>query len=199
MCAGIERAMQFFTSPFLGNLSDSLGRKPVLLASLSMHLFSLLLVTAAPRVEHVLMYYIINGGFNVTLTMCNAIVTDLAVKGGEGDLARQYGKLGMAVGFSLVLGPAVGPSLSKLDIRFPLYVALGALIISVGLWYVWIDGGETLCTCICMCSMYMYMYIYTHIHIHIWNLYMDLYVYPAILLLTPPPSVSHVPPSSVGV
>lgn len=134
MCAGIERAMQFFTSPFLGNLSDSIGRKPVLMASLTMHLFSLLLVTAAPRVEHVLMYYIINGGFNVTLTMCNAIVTDLAVKGGEGDLARQYGKLGMAVGFSLVLGPAVGPSLSKLDIRFPLYVALGALIISVGLW-----------------------------------------------------------------
>lgn len=60
-CAGVERGVQFFTSPFLGNLSDSVGRRPVLLASLSLHLASLLLVTIIPNRNSVLCYFIVNG------------------------------------------------------------------------------------------------------------------------------------------
>lgn len=60
-CAGVERGVQFFTSPFLGNLSDSVGRRPVLLASLSLHLASLLLVTIVPNRNSVVCYFIVNG------------------------------------------------------------------------------------------------------------------------------------------
>lgn len=134
MCLGIERLMQFFTVPLLGNVSDSMGRKGVLLLSLVLHMGSLFCATFTPGWEGVLIYYIVNGACNVTLTICNAVVTDLAIRGGEVDLTRQYGRLGMAVGLALVLGPAIGPSLSKLDIRYPLYLAISALGLCVLLW-----------------------------------------------------------------
>lgn len=57
----MERGVQFFTSPFLGNLSDSVGRRVVLLASLSLHLASLVLVTIVPNRNSVLCYFIVNG------------------------------------------------------------------------------------------------------------------------------------------
>lgn len=60
-CAGMERGVQFFTSPLLGNISDSAGRRPVLLASLALHLASLILVTIIPSRNSVLCYFIVNG------------------------------------------------------------------------------------------------------------------------------------------
>ena len=149
LCAGVERGVQFFSSPFLGNLSDSMGRRPILLGSLLLHLVSLLIVTLGPSKSTVLIYFVVNGGCNVTLGkppthpptcplthpptylpihplpyhvdvyssthppthptkgMINAIVADLCTaqgKTGDGQLAQQYGKLGMAIGFSMILG-----------------------------------------------------------------------------------------------
>lgn len=106
-CAGVERGVQFFTSPFLGNLSDSIGRRPILLSSLLLHLASLLAVAIIPTRRTVFAYFVVNGGSNVTFGMVNAIVADLCTaqaKTGEGELAQQYGKLGMAVGLSMILG-----------------------------------------------------------------------------------------------
>eukprot|EP00624_Nannochloropsis_granulata_P004632 evm.model.NODE_33050_length_15999_cov_35.200325.1 len=105
-CAGVERGVQFFTSPFLGNLSDSVGRRPILLMSLLLHLASLLIVAIIPTRHTVFVYFMINGGFNVTYGMINATVADLCTaqaKTGKGELAQQYGKLGMAVGLSMIL------------------------------------------------------------------------------------------------
>jgi MFS transporter, DHA1 family, tetracycline resistance protein len=123
--------MQFVTSPVLGNLSDSMGRKSILLSSLIVHAISLGLVVVQPGVDSVLAYFVVNGACNVTLTMCNAIVTDLTVDRGEGSLAQQYGRMGVAIGISLIIGPAVGPLLSKTDVLFPIFAALGALVLAI--------------------------------------------------------------------
>jgi MFS transporter, DHA1 family, tetracycline resistance protein len=131
LCAGVERGMQFVTSPVLGNLSDSMGRKSILLSSLIVHAISLGLVVVQPGVDSVLAYFVVNGACNVTLTMCNAIVTDLTVDRGEGSLAQQYGRMGVAIGISLIIGPAVGPLLSKTDVLFPIFAALGALVLAI--------------------------------------------------------------------
>lgn len=107
VCAGVERGVQFFSSPVLGNLSDSVGRRPILLLSLLLHFASLMVVAILPTRHSVLIYFLINGASNVTLGMINAIVADLCSaqgKTGEGELAQQYGRLGMAIGLSMILG-----------------------------------------------------------------------------------------------
>ncbi|KAM3569848.1 hypothetical protein VYU27_008061 [Nannochloropsis oceanica] len=138
-CAGVERGVQFFTSPFLGNLSDSVGRRPILFMSLLLHLASLLVVAVIPTRHTVFVYFMINGGFNVTYGMINATVADLCTaqaKTGKGELAQQYGKLGMAVGLSMILGPAIGPVLQKMNVLYPVYLSLLFLVISLGLaWF----------------------------------------------------------------
>lgn len=48
MCNGVERGIQFLSAPFLGNLSDCLGRQPVMIVSLLLHLLALLIVILKP-------------------------------------------------------------------------------------------------------------------------------------------------------
>lgn len=35
-----------------------------------------------------------------------------------------YQKLGMAIGLSMIIGPAVGPTLQKLDVHYPVYLSI---------------------------------------------------------------------------
>jgi hypothetical protein len=66
-----------------------------------------MVVAILPTRHSVLIYFLINGASNVTLGMINAIVADLCSaqgKTGEGELAQQYGRLGMAIGLSMILG-----------------------------------------------------------------------------------------------
>lgn len=48
ICNGVERAIQFLSAPFLGNLSDCLGRQPVMIVSLLLYLLALLIVILKP-------------------------------------------------------------------------------------------------------------------------------------------------------
>jgi hypothetical protein len=48
MCNGVERAIQFLAAPFLGNISDCLGRQPVMLLSLLLHVLALVVVIIKP-------------------------------------------------------------------------------------------------------------------------------------------------------
>lgn len=136
MCSGIERGLQFFSMPLLGKLSDAYGRKPVLLVSVLGHLVSLIILVAMPSAVSILIYYSLNGLLNATYTIAHTMVTDwtLAVTPTEGALAQQYGRFGMAVGLSLVLGPAIGPSLSTINVLLPVWAALGCIAACVVLW-----------------------------------------------------------------
>jgi len=48
MCQGVERGIQFLTAATLGNLSDCLGRRPILLSSLILNIVGTLVVVIRP-------------------------------------------------------------------------------------------------------------------------------------------------------
>ena len=71
----IERLLQFFLSPFWGKLSDTYGRKPVLLWSFGVHFIALALLGAMPGLDSLRVYFCLHA-VCATYTMINAIVTD---------------------------------------------------------------------------------------------------------------------------
>ncbi|EWM30078.1 major facilitator superfamily mfs_1 [Nannochloropsis gaditana] len=132
-CQGVERGIQFLTAASLGNLSDCVGRRPVLFASLILNIISTLCVIVKPGPMTVLAYFIISGLSNCILAMLNAIVGDLAAgrEELEGGLTQQYGRLGMAIGLAMMVGPMLGPSIQQFNVVYPLYISITLVIICV--------------------------------------------------------------------
>jgi DHA1 family tetracycline resistance protein-like MFS transporter len=131
MCSGVERALLFLTAPFLGALSDLRGRRPVLLFSITMPALALLGVLLWPSPALVLAYYIACGCCNVTSPLINAAVTDLAREGGEADVAQQFGRLGVALGLGLIMGPVTGPMLARVNVLAPIMLSLALSAVSL--------------------------------------------------------------------
>jgi len=131
----MERGIQFFVSPLLGKLSDSYGRKPVLFFSLSLHAAALTVLAVRPCKITIIIYHVIHG-FNGTLAIIHAMVTDWSFISTmrQGLLTQQYGKLGLAVGIAMVLGPALGGNLGKDYVQLPIFIALGCIVSCLVVW-----------------------------------------------------------------
>ena len=70
--------LEFFSSPYLGNLSDSYGRKNILLMSLCIMALELFILGAFPSVFAIFAMSVLSGLGNAAMTMGYAIVTDIA-------------------------------------------------------------------------------------------------------------------------
>lgn len=96
-------AMQFFSGPVLGMLSDRFGRRPVMLISLFGLSLDLLVMTFAPSVAWLLLGRVCSGlaGYSVA----GAYVADISA---PQERARNFGWIsaGMSAGF--LIGPAAG-------------------------------------------------------------------------------------------
>lgn len=137
MCQGVERGIQFLTAATLGNLSDCLGRRPILLSSLILNIVGTLVVVIRPVPTSVLAYFIIHGISNSVLAMLNAITGDLGAgrEDVEGGLTQQFGRLGMAIGLAMMVGPMFGPSIQSINLIYPLYVSIFFLVVSVAIGF----------------------------------------------------------------
>ncbi|HEX7167190.1 MAG TPA: MFS transporter [Acidimicrobiales bacterium] len=96
---------QFVCSPFLGRLSDRVGRKPVLVFSLVGTAVGSLLTGIAPSLVVLFAGRIVDGVSGASVSVAQAAVTDLAP---ADQRARLLGLLGAAFGLGFVAGPAIG-------------------------------------------------------------------------------------------
>lgn len=110
-------AFQFIGSPFLGSLSDSIGRKPVLLISQAGTLLSWLFFLAASYFDNMIFLNfalplwvigfsrILDGITGGNTSVTNAYVADITTKE---EKSYVFGYLGGIVGIGMIVGPGLG-------------------------------------------------------------------------------------------
>lgn len=138
MAAGYSLA-QFLSGPFLGNLSDRYGRRPLLLLAIAGLGIDFLLHALAPNLGWLFVGRILAGFCGASWVIANAFIADITPPEERG---RAFGIMGAAFGLGFVIGPALGGLLGELGPRVPFYVA--AAVSGLNLIYGWFVLPETL-------------------------------------------------------
>jgi DHA1 family tetracycline resistance protein-like MFS transporter len=116
--------MQFFFSPLLGAMSDSYGRRPVVLISNFGLGLDYVLMALAPNLWWLFAGRVISGISAATIATSYAYVTDVTP---AEQRAAKFGMLGAAFGLGFVLGPALGGMLGAIDPRLAALSLLNGL------------------------------------------------------------------------
>ncbi len=115
--------MQFLFSPFLGNLSDKFGRRPILLFSLFGFGVDYVFLSFAPTIGWLFVGRIIAGITGASFTTATAYIADISA---PKDRAKNFGLVGAAFGLGFIIGPVVGGLLGQYGSRVP-FLAAAAL------------------------------------------------------------------------
>ncbi|MGR3661433.1 MAG: TCR/Tet family MFS transporter [Paracoccaceae bacterium] len=112
--------MLFLFGPFLGNLSDRFGRRPVLLVSLAVMALDYLVMAVAGTIWLLIIGRVIGGIAAATQATASAFMADISK---PEEKSANFGLIGAAFGFGFVLGPLVGGLLAEYGTRAPFYAA----------------------------------------------------------------------------
>jgi multidrug resistance protein len=115
-------AAQFVFAPIWGRLSDRVGRRPVLLATIAGTSAALVLLGFASSLLWLLAARLLAGAFAANLSVAAAYITDVTE---EEERTRYMGLLGACFGVGFVLGPAIGGLLAPYGHHVPMLTAAG--------------------------------------------------------------------------
>ena len=110
----------FLFSPLLGGLSDSLGRRPILVVSLFFYGISYLLAGFATALWVLFLGRLLTGITSATYATANALIADVSP---PDERAQNFGLMGLAFGLGFIFGPALGGIIGAWDIRAPFFCA----------------------------------------------------------------------------
>jgi DHA1 family tetracycline resistance protein-like MFS transporter len=113
-------AAQFVGAILLGRLSDRIGRRPVLLASLVGSAISLTVMGLANSLWILLLSRLLAGAFGGSITTAQAYIADVT---DSGERTKYMGLLGASIGMGFVFGPAIGAGLSGFGFSTAAFVA----------------------------------------------------------------------------
>ena len=114
--------MQFLLGPLTGSLSDTFGRRPLLLIAVFGLAIDYLLTAFAPNLFWLFAGRIIAGICGASYTIANAYIADVTE---PDERAKAFGLIGAAFGFGFIIGPAIGGFLGEFGPRVPFFVAAG--------------------------------------------------------------------------
>jgi DHA1 family tetracycline resistance protein-like MFS transporter len=124
----VYAAMQFFSAPVLGNLSDRFGRRPVLLLSLVAMGADYLLMGWAPTLIWLFVGRFIAGVSAGTYGIANAFIADTFE---PDDRAKNFALMGAAFGVGFIVGPVIGGFLGEYGPRAPFYAAAALAFVNL--------------------------------------------------------------------
>ncbi|WP_316858382.1 MFS transporter [uncultured Cohaesibacter sp.] len=123
----VYAAMQFIFAPILGNLSDSIGRRPVLLISLAALAIDYLILGFAGSLSILFAGRLIAGIFGATPATVSAFMTDIST--GK-QRTKNFGLLGASFGAGFVAGPLIGGLLAEYGVRVPFFAAFALVLLN---------------------------------------------------------------------
>ncbi len=115
--------MQFLCAPVLGAISDKVGRRPVLLASLAGAAIDYLFMALAPTLAWLFVGRAIAGVTGASMAVAQAYIADITP---EDRRARRYGLFSAVFGLGFIAGPVLGGLLGEVWVRAP-FLAAAAL------------------------------------------------------------------------
>ena len=118
--ASIFAVMQFICGPILGSLSDTFGRRPVILVSLVFMAFDYIIMGLATSVWMLLFGRVLGGITASTHSTAAAYVADIS---SSEQKAARFGYIGAGFGIGFVLGPIIGGLLGEIGPRIPFFAA----------------------------------------------------------------------------
>ena len=111
---------QFLGAPLLGALSDRLGRRPVLLASIFGLGLNFLLTAVSPWLWLLLVSRLIGGATGASFSVASAYIADVTT---PEQRSKSFGLLGAVFGLGFVCGPMLGGLLGSYNLRLPYFVS----------------------------------------------------------------------------
>jgi DHA1 family tetracycline resistance protein-like MFS transporter len=116
-------AMQLLFGPLQGALSDRFGRRPVLIVSCLGLAGAQAVAALAPTWQWLLLGRVLAGVAAANVSTATAYLADILP---ESERAAGFGRIGIAFGVGLVLGPVVGGILGGFGLRVPFWA--GAVV-----------------------------------------------------------------------
>ncbi len=129
---------QLLFLPAWGWVSDRIGRRPVVLISLSGTTLSFVYLATAESIGAIYVARALSGFFAASIGTAQAVVTDVT---SEAERARGMGVIGAAFGVGMILGPALGGGLATISEKWPFYGV--ALLASANLLLAWLRLPES--------------------------------------------------------
>ncbi|MBK8986862.1 MAG: MFS transporter [Chloroflexi bacterium] len=127
-------AAQFIAGPYLGRLSDKVGRLPVLIISQVGTAVSFLMLALAPSVAFLFVARILDGITGGNIIVAQAYITDITPREKR---TQSLGYIFAVFGLGFIFGPALGGILSALfGPRIPyIFAAIAAAIVVLLTWF----------------------------------------------------------------
>ncbi|MBI2822004.1 MAG: MFS transporter [Acidobacteria bacterium] len=119
---------QMIAGPPLGQISDRVGRRPVLLVSQAGTLIGFLILAYAQTLWVVFLSRVIDGLTAGNLSLAQAYIADVTEPENR---ARAFGVIGVAFGIGFLIGPAVSGFLSQFGYQYPIFAAAGLSATSI--------------------------------------------------------------------
>ncbi|MBV9155198.1 MAG: MFS transporter [Acidobacteriaceae bacterium] len=116
----IYAVCQLIAGPILGQLSDRIGRRPVLLISQVGTLIGFLILAFSTRVWMVFLSRAIDGATAGNLTIAQAYISDVTKPENR---AKSFAIIGVAFGFGFLIGPAISGFLAHWGYQAPIFAA----------------------------------------------------------------------------
>ncbi len=126
---------QFLVAPLWGQLSDRIGRRPVLLVSIALTAVMLAGFASAKALWMLFLFRTLHGAMTANISTAQACMADLTTPENR---AKGMGLIGAAFGVGFTLGPFIGGELGKTSLSLPLWVAAGLSAINFLLALMWL-------------------------------------------------------------
>ena len=121
-------ACQLIAGPMLGQISDRVGRKPVLIVSQIGTLIGFLILAKAQVLWLVFLSRIIDGATAGNLSLAQAYIADVTK---PEERSKSFALIGIAFGVGFLIGPAISGYLSTFGYSAPVYAAAALSFTSI--------------------------------------------------------------------